>query len=148
MMDSEQAMTPGYAAPEQLLGGTVTTRTDIYALGVLLCILITGKHPSAQRSLCGDLDAIVAKALKQDPDERYPSVDALADDLGLFLRNKRIGASGRFCRAAKFVRRNRLAATLFALTIAATAIRLFALAQVRHRECSRLLPSGRGSVSC
>ena len=92
MMDSEQAMTPGYAAPEQLLGGTVTTRTDIYALGVLLCILITGKHPSAQRSLCGDLDAIVAKALKQDPDERYPSVDALADDLGLFLRTKRIGA--------------------------------------------------------
>lgn len=88
---------------------------------MLLCILVTGKHPAAQRSLCGDLDAILAKALKKDPDKRYPSVDALADDLRLYLRNKRTGVRGK-----------RLATTLFALAIAVTAIGVFALVALKR----------------
>jgi tetratricopeptide (TPR) repeat protein len=119
--DGGVAMTLQYAAPEQLTGGAVTTATDLYSLGVLLYLLVTGQHPTAdarrsaadfvraivdaepkrasdaapdqaRRQLRGDLDTILAKSLKKDPAERYASVTALADDLRRYLRHEPISA--------------------------------------------------------
>jgi len=119
--DGGAVLTPEYAAPEQLAGGAITTATDVYALGILLYRLLSGRHPAAdalgspatlmkavvetepprpsevapgklQRALRGDLDTVVMKALKKAPAERYPSVTAMADDLRRILRHEPIGA--------------------------------------------------------
>jgi serine/threonine-protein kinase len=150
------ALTPHYAAPEQLAHGQVTTATDIYALGVLLYELLSGQHPAGDvrspltliraivdeeprrmsdavvshgeasptltrhAELCGttssrlrwrlrgDLDTIVAKALKKNAAERYASVTALADDLRRVLRHQPISARAHtlWYRTALFIRRH------------------------------------------
>ncbi|WP_088287137.1 serine/threonine-protein kinase [Ideonella sp. A 288] len=109
--DHARPMTPDYAAPEQVAGQEVDTRADVYSLGVLLYELLSdtrlyrGVRPSAAameeailhtepvrpseaaadrtvgRALRGDLDTIVLKALKKSPAERYPTVEALAEDI-------------------------------------------------------------------
>ena len=82
--------------------GPVTTATDVYALGVLLSVLLSGQHPTGDAVespatlthaiLRGDLDSIVAKALKKNPAERYGSATALADDLRRLLLHEPISA--------------------------------------------------------
>jgi eukaryotic-like serine/threonine-protein kinase len=134
------ALTPQYSAPEQLLGKAVTTATDVYSLGLVLYVLLTGRHPilaesdsSAQlihavltedaprastvarmptpwrRSLQGDLDNILGKALKKVPAERYASVGAFADDLKRYLSHEPVKAVADTAtyRLTKFVRRHR-----------------------------------------
>jgi serine/threonine-protein kinase len=165
------AMTPAYAAPEQVTGGDITTATDVYSLGVLLYLLLAGRHPAEEtlhtpadllralvetepprmseavarttteaperiateaarrsttpdrlrRQLRGDLDTIVAKALKKAPHERYASVGALADDVRRFLDHQPIAArpDAPAYRLAKFVRRNRATVALSAAALAA-----------------------------
>src|SRR5688572_17154083 len=97
-------MTPEYAAPEQVRGDPATTLTDVHQLGVVLYELLTGRLPfgtrqqsphelaraileeepaapssaGAEGELRGDLDAIVLKALRKAPAERYESAQALA----------------------------------------------------------------------
>ena len=171
-MEGGRAMTPEYAAPEQLKGEAVTTATDVYALGVLLYMLLTGQHPAGpgphtaadlikavvEREPVRPSDIVTrarwqanrqpvrmprnaaalptgfiaccletstrlsAKALKNEPGERYASVTALADDLRRFLKNEPISARPETFayRGAKFVRRNRTAVALATLAVAAT----------------------------
>lgn len=160
------ALTPQYAAPEQLKCEPVTTATDVYALGVLLYKLLSGQHPAGsnthshsdlvkaivdveptslskaigtlpeedidtiagsrstaterlRRELRGDLETIVAKALKKAPQDRYPSVAAFGDDLRRYLEHKPVVArpDSISYRATKFVRRNRMGVTLSALAM-------------------------------
>lgn len=144
-----RAFTPDYAAPEQVQGGEVTTATDVYALGVLLHELLGGGHPTARagdtpvqrlhaivereprrlsatvadparaRALHGDLDNIVAKALKKSPADRYPSVAALAEDLRRHLAHEPVAAraDGWGYRAGRFVRRHRGAVAALTVTL-------------------------------
>jgi len=130
--------TPGYAAPEQRSGGAVSTATDIYALGLLLVELLTDQPPelaadgsvlppstrAPQRlraALRGDLDCIVARASAPEPGRRYPSAEALANDLARHLLGRPILAAPDTpgYRAGKLLRRHPLAS---AATIAAVAL--------------------------
>ena len=169
--EAGRALTPEFAAPEQVLGAPVTTATDVYALGVLLYVLLGGQHPAGEKTrspaelirlivdgspprlsdavtstrtlsratltdnaarraatpaklrhlLRGDLDNIVAKTLKKNPQERYGSVIAFADDIQRFLGHEPVSARADSFgyRAAKFVRRNRIPVALSALAIVA-----------------------------
>lgn len=69
--------TVGYASPEQLGVAQSDARTDIYAVGVLLNVMITGKHPS-EKLAKGKAGRIVRKCTNVNPDERYQSAKKLA----------------------------------------------------------------------
>ena len=164
------ALTPDYAAPEQLLCEPVTALTDVYTLGLVLYRLLTGRLPvpresrsaaefvraileqdaprastvagdaAVRRALAGDLDNILAKALKLRPDERYPSAGAFADDLKRFLADEPVLARPDTVayRAAKFVRRHRggVATALLMLValVVATIVTASQMLEARHQR--------------
>ncbi len=170
-------MTPRYASPEQILSKTITTATDVHALGLLLFVLLTGRHPfqvegssrfelgraisedvpklastvvgpvtgtgsdaqtaeeiarirgvtptSLRRRLAGDLDAVIAKALRKRPEDRYSSVQAMLDDVQRHRKGFPVRArEGMWAyRTRKFVGRHRLGvatAAIFSLFVAAS----------------------------
>jgi serine/threonine protein kinase len=172
-----RAFTPEYAAPEQVEGAEVTTATDVYALGVLLYSLLTSRHPTADpsqtpvdqlravvdsdpvrpsetvRELRGDLDNIIAKALKKAPAERYRTVAALRDDLQRYLNNQPVlaRADSITYRFGKFVARNRAAvsaATVVALAITlATGVSMWQAHEARvQRDHARALSARNNAV--
>ncbi|WP_394837677.1 protein kinase [Pendulispora rubella] len=73
--------TPGYMAPEQLDGGRITPATDIYALGVVICEMLTGVRPRGPVGVPGfgpAWEALLSHCLAQDPEHRFSSVHAIA----------------------------------------------------------------------
>ena len=72
--------TVGYASPEQLGVAQSDARTDIYAVGVLLNVMITGKHPS-EKLAKGKASRIVRKCTNINPDERYQTAEKLTHAL-------------------------------------------------------------------
>ncbi|HET8644904.1 MAG TPA: serine/threonine-protein kinase, partial [Vicinamibacteria bacterium] len=116
-------LTPEYASPEQLQGDALTTATDVYSLGVLLHLVLTGRHPRQAEGigLRGDLDKVVLKALRQEPAARYPSVQAFAEDLRRHLAGRPVWARRPTltCRARRLLRCNPAAAAAGALALLA-----------------------------
>jgi eukaryotic-like serine/threonine-protein kinase len=133
-------LSPAYAASEQLVGGPVTTATDVHALGATLYQLLTGELPWAvaelplglaiqrllttrptapsriaraggpvpRRQLRGDLDAIVAKAMRKQAASRYPDARSLAEDIRRFRRHEPVQArsGARLYVARRVLRRH------------------------------------------
>jgi serine/threonine protein kinase len=65
--------TPGYVAPEQFFVRQTDERTDIYALGILMNVMLTGEHPS-KRLYKGKLTGVIKKCIRPNPDNRYQRI--------------------------------------------------------------------------
>ncbi|GAB4553604.1 MAG: hypothetical protein Tsb0013_16050 [Phycisphaerales bacterium] len=161
--------TLAYMAPEQARGdlGAVDTRSDVYALGAILYELLAGRPaldlertsvPGAiraitedapdrlsmhDRTLRGDVDTIVAKAIEKAPERRYQSAGEFASDIRRFLDNRQIVARppSRAYALRKFVARNRalsgaIAAALLILILGTIGTSITALWALDEREAA------------
>ena len=171
-----QPMTPEYASPEQILGQPITTASDIYSLGVLLYLMLTGQHPykrelssapmleqaicekeperpsSARgriqnssvekRRLPGDLDVIVLKAMRKEPQRRYPSVEHFSEDIRRYLEGMPVVARNDTLayRVGKFATRHKTGVAIglaVALALLISTIVSIGYARVATRERER-----------
>lgn len=159
--------TPRYMSPEQREGDQSTdTRVDVYALGAILCELLAGDVPTAKatkdnandttitrpskiaseqtqrtaahpKTLRGDLDRIVLKACADDPELRYPSVQAMGDDLRRYLTGRPVSASppSIVYITRKFVRRHRASVSLATVLCIALCVTI-GIAALKWREAN------------
>jgi serine/threonine-protein kinase len=162
--------TPSYMAPEQAAGQIkeLTSAADVYSLGAVFYQILTGQPPFAggttyetirmvleteprpprlwNSKVDADLATICLKCLEKDPNKRYPSAKALAEDLERWLRHESILArrTGILSRSWKWVRRNpattvsvaSLAALLVAMGVIVSQSRL-----MRQPPMDRVVPS-------
>lgn len=111
------ALTPDYASPEQVRGEAHGTATDIYSLAAVLHKLIYGAAPGKTggsvptsglaKDVPRDVQFMLRKALRAEPEDRYATVDAFAADIAAFLDNRPVSAraGNTWYRARKFMRR-------------------------------------------
>jgi serine/threonine protein kinase len=133
---AERLLTPNYASPEQLNGKPQTTASDVYSLGAVLWKLVTGQCPRESQSraapdpleMPADLRFILRKALRAEPEERYASVEAFANDIRAFLESRPVAArsGSAWYRTRKFVRRYRVPVVAALLVFASLAAGLYA----------------------
>lgn len=136
-----------YASPEQVIGGSIDVASDVYQLGLLLYEMLAARRPydideaSLQRAIeliCGvsplppstyvaaidpDLDAIVGQALRKEPDRRYPSAAAMAEDVRRHLDGRPVMARPHSMPyiLSRFVRRHALPVGVIAASLVALA---------------------------
>lgn len=141
-------LTPDFASPEQARGEEVTTATDVYGLGAVLYLLLTGKAPHAtaglsaaelRRTICetvpqrpaalrpelkGDLENILLKALHLEPRRRYHSARELREEIDNYLSRRPVRATpDRWTyRIRRFAQRNRLASVAAGLAVIAVGV--------------------------
>jgi serine/threonine protein kinase len=145
---AETLLTPDYASPEQKASRPQGTPSDVYSLGAVLHTLLAGKPPAGQPppGFPADLTCILRKALRPEPEERYPSVDAFADDIRAFvdLRPVRARSGNAWYRGRKLLRRYWAPVTAGALVFASLATGLWianrerTIAQRRFQELRQL----------
>jgi WD40 repeat protein len=157
-LSGEVVGTPAYLAPEQIepRRGAIDRRTDVYALGVTLHELLTGKLPFTaptrdalyRRILAGDrsrdswvqsdvsrdLRAIVETALDHEPRRRYATALELAQDLGRLRRHEPVRArrAGPALRLLRWSQRNRVAAVLLVVLSTSLIAVAWSLRQASH----------------
>ena len=148
---AERLLTPHYASPEQIRGGIQTTATDIYSLGAVLYKMLTGRSPHESESgelqaieiiagtreiqaprrlnatLPADIESILLKALRREPEQRYASVEGLADDIRAFLESRPVQArsADAWYRTRKFLRRYWFPAAAATVVIASLSAGLY-----------------------
>nr|MDQ4086811.1 serine/threonine protein kinase [Pseudomonadota bacterium] len=150
-------LTPAFSAPERRAGEPPGVAGDVYSLGVLLHLMLAGSLPDEsgrpmsavaegtripRERLRGDLDAIVGRAMAEDPADRYPDVAAMGEDVRRYREQHPVTARPHTVRyvGGRFLRRNRIpvafAAAIFLILAVATAVSLSLFFDARRQRAT------------
>jgi serine/threonine-protein kinase len=164
-----RAFTPDYASPEQVRGEALGTASDVYSMGMVAFEVLSDARPyrlkrgsaaeveeailnaepalastatgdaTLRRALHGDLDAILQQALRKEPQRRYASVEAFADDLSRWQRGLavRARAASRLERSWRWAVRNKVlagaTAAVFVSTVGGSVVATWQAMQARRQ---------------